>query len=227
MIGGEKVVEEKIITVNDVNYIISSDGHVYSTHNSAKSYYHQEIKQRPNEDGYMIITTGKTGHRRTASVHRMVAEAFIPNPYNLPEVNHIDCDRTNNCIENLEWCTHTDNIYYSIKMGNHISTTDVSGANNPNFGNDTLKRKYAENPELAKENNSRPGGQNGRARTVKLINLATKEELIFDYMRAAAQYLIQNGFTRAVDVDAVLNRISMSAKTGARIYKHFMAEFIN
>ena len=219
--------EERIITVNDVNYIVSDDGHVYSTHNSAKSYYHQEIKQRPNADGYMVITTGKTGGRKTASVHRMVAEAFIPNPNNLPEVNHIDCDRTNNCVENLEWCTHTDNIYYSIKMGNHICTTDISGANNPNFSNDTLKKRYAANPELAKENNRRPGGQNGRACAVRLTNTETKEELPFDYMRSAAQYLIDNGFTRAVDVDAVLNRISKSAKTGVKIYRKFRAEFIN
>jgi hypothetical protein len=175
----------------------------------------------------MVVTTGKTGNRKTASVHRMVAEAFIPNPDNLPEVNHIDCNRTNNCVDNLEWCTHTENIHYSIKMGNHICTTDIRGANNPNFGNNALKKKYAENPELAKENNSRPGGQNGRARAVKLINLEIREEFKFDYMRSAAQYLINNGLTRAIDVDAVMNRISMSAKTGRKIYKKFRAEFIN
>ena len=221
------MIEEKIITINGINYIISSDGHVYSTHNSAISYYHQEIKQRMNADGYMVITTGKTGSRRTTSVHRMVAEAFIPNPNNLPEVNHIDCDRTNNCVENLEWCTHFDNIQYSIKMGNHICTTDISGSNNPNFGNDTLKKKYASNPELAKENNSRPGGKNGRSRAVKLINFETGEELVFDYMRAASRYLIKNGFTRAIDVDAVMNRISMAAKTGVIIYKKIKVKFVD
>lgn len=221
------MVEEKVVTINEVDYIVSSDGHIYSTHNSQRSTYHKEIKQRANVDGYMVITTGKTGTRRMMSVHRIVAEAFVPNPNNLPEVNHIDCNRANNCADNLEWCTHFDNIQYSIKMGNHICTTDISGANNPNFGNDTLKKKYAENPELAKANNSRPGSQNGRARSVKLINSETKEELIFDYMRAAAQYLIKNGFTRAVDVDAVMNRISMAAKTGATIYKKFKVEFIN
>lgn len=161
------------------------------------------------------------------SVHRMVAEAFIPNPNNLQEVNHIDCDRTHNCVENLEWCTHFDNIQYSIKMGNHVCTTYISGSNNPNFGCDTLKRKYAENPELAKINNSRPGGQNGRSRAVKIINSETKEERAFDYMRKASQYLIKNGFTRAIDVDAVMNRISMAAKTGATIYKKLKVEFID
>ena len=120
------MVEERIITVEDIDYIISSDGRVFSTKTSGASYYHKEIKQRLNADGYPQITVGKTGNRRTRSVHRMVAEAFIPNPYNLPEVNHIDCDRTNNHVENLEWCTHVDNIYHSIQMGNHICTTEIS-----------------------------------------------------------------------------------------------------
>jgi hypothetical protein len=219
--------EEKVITVNDINYIVSSDGHVYSMHDSASSSYHQEIKQRQNEDGYMVITTGKTGNRKTESVHRMVATAFIPNPDNLPEVNHKDCDRTNNSVDNLEWCTHFDNVQYAIKMGNHICTRNLNGSNNPNFGNDTLKKKYAANPELAKQNNSRPGCQNGRARAVKLINSDTNDEFLFGYLREASKYLINNGFTRATDVDAVLNRISMAAKTGATIYKRFKVEFIN
>ena len=131
----------------------------------------------------MVITTGKTGRRRLASVHRIVAGAFIPNPYGLPEVNHIDCDRTNNRVDNLEWCTHIDNVHYSIKMGNHICTTDISGANNPNFGNDALKKKYAANPWLSKANNSRPGVKNGRCRKVKLINVENGKEMSFDYTR--------------------------------------------
>ena len=221
------MVEEKVITVRGVEYIVSTDGRVYSTKNCGSSYYHKEISQRLNEDGYPQITVGKNGDRTNYSVHRMVAEAFIPNPNNLPEVNHKDCDRTNNCVENLEWCTHFDNIQYSIKMGNHICTTDLMGSNNPNYGCDTLKKKYAENPELAKINNSRPGSQNGRSRAVKIINSETEEELIFDYMRQASQYLIKNGFTRAVDIDTVMNRISISAKTGITIYKKFKAEFIN
>lgn len=221
------MVEERIITVNEIEYIVSSDGHVYSTHDSARSRYHQEIKQRANADGYMVVTTGKTGHRRLASVHRMVAEAFIENPNHLPEVNHIDCNRTNNCVENLEWCTHIENIQYSIDMGNHISTTDISGPNNPNFGNNALKRKYAENPELAKENNSRPGSQNGRARAIRLINTENNDSISFDYMREASRYLINNGFTRTKDVDSVLTKVSIAAKNGAVIYKKFKAEFIN
>lgn len=55
------MVEEKIITINDVDYIVSYDGHVYSTHNSSSHGCHKEIKQRMNADGYMVIITGKQG----------------------------------------------------------------------------------------------------------------------------------------------------------------------
>ena len=51
------------------------------------------------------------------TIHRLVAEAFIPNPNNLTEVNHIDRNRANNCVENLEWCTHSENMKHSYNLG--------------------------------------------------------------------------------------------------------------
>ena len=49
-------------------------------------------------------------------VHRLVAQTFIPNPDNLPEINHLDCDRANNNVDNLEWCTYSYNNYHMYKM---------------------------------------------------------------------------------------------------------------
>lgn len=61
-----------------------------------------------NGAGYLSISLYKTKSR--AYIHRLVAETFIPNPHNLPQVNHIDCDKSNNCVENLEWISGSANI---------------------------------------------------------------------------------------------------------------------
>ena len=220
------MIEEKIITIKNIDYIVSSDGKVYSTNNCGRAKYHQEISQRINADGYMQITVGKTDNRSQYRVHRMVAEAFIPNPDNLPEVNHKDNNRMNNCVDNLEWCTHAYNVQYAIDSGNHVSTTDITGSNNPNYGNHTLREKYQSNPELAKENQSRPGSQNGRARKIKLCDTIENIEKEFGYMRAAASYLIISGFTNANTVDSVMNRLSICAKSGKKYKNRFYVEFV-
>jgi hypothetical protein len=217
------MVEEKIIMVRGVNYIVSSDGKIYSTNTGGPSYYHKEISQRLNADGYLQITVGKTGNRSQYRVHRMVAEAFIPNSENLPEVNHKDYDRTNNNVDNSEWCTHNDNIVYSAGTGHYSHF----GEDNPNYGNDALRKKYAADPELSKAKNSRPGVKNGRCRKIKLINIESDEEMNFDYTRQAAQYLMDNGFVRANKIDSVSNRITLSIEKNTVFYQKFKAEFID
>lgn len=66
-------------------------------------------------NGYKQVVLSKNGEHRIYRVHRLVAEAFIPNPLRLPEVNHKDEDRTNNNVDNLEWCTHQYNNSYGNK----------------------------------------------------------------------------------------------------------------
>lgn len=67
--------------------------------------------------GYYRTNLAKNGHNHTVKVHRIVAQAFLPNPDNLPEVNHKNGDKTDNRVENLEWCTRSYNIKHSIDLG--------------------------------------------------------------------------------------------------------------
>lgn len=75
------------------------------------------LKQQQNKDGYMYVHLQVNGKQITLFVHRIVLACFRPNPDNLPEVNHINCDPTNNRLDNLEWCTHEYNIAYREKYG--------------------------------------------------------------------------------------------------------------
>lgn len=221
--GDEEMAEERIIEVKGVKYIVSSDGKVYSTNTCGRSYYHKEISQRLNKDGYFQITVGLNENRTQYRVHRMVAEAFIPNPDNLPEVNHKDYDRTNNSVENLEWATHADNMAHSAGTGR----LSHYGEDNPNYGCDTLRKKYSSDPELSKIKNGRPGIANGRCRKVRLINIENGEKIDFDYIRQASQYLIDNELVRAKKIDSISNRITLSIQKDTIFYKKFKAEFID
>ncbi len=75
--------------------------------------YCKPIKKGLRPDGYENATFCNHGKEHTVLIHRIVAEHFIPNPLNLPEVNHIDYDRSNNRVDNLEWCTHESNVKHS------------------------------------------------------------------------------------------------------------------
>lgn len=72
--------------------------------------------QRKTKTGYLIVDLKENGIKRTRYVHRLVAQAFIPNPDELPQINHKDENKQNNCVENLEWCTAAYNNAY----GTHV-----------------------------------------------------------------------------------------------------------
>ena len=75
------------------------------------------MTQVKGSKGYLYVSLSNMDRGRTFTVHRLVAKAFIPNPDNLPCVNHKDEDKFNNNVSNLEWCTAKQNINYSRKAG--------------------------------------------------------------------------------------------------------------
>lgn len=79
----------------------------------------KEIILKPSTitKGYKGITLTKGKKRYPKKVHRLVAEAFIPNPNNKPQINHIDCNKSNNNVNNLEWCTNSENQKHAFKNG--------------------------------------------------------------------------------------------------------------
>lgn len=76
-----------------------------------------EIKTRVNNDGYIEVRLSKDSRTTTTFIHILIAKAFIPNPFNKSEVNHINGIKTDNRIENLEWSTHSENMKHAYKMG--------------------------------------------------------------------------------------------------------------
>lgn len=101
-------------------YRVSNYGRVMSC--NRKSHHGNDLqdkllKQVKTDLGYVIVGLYKEGVRKGRSVHRLVASMFIENPNKLPEVNHINGIKTDNRIENLEWCTRSENLKHCYKMG--------------------------------------------------------------------------------------------------------------
>lgn len=95
------------------NYLISDDGRIYN----ARTMH--EMKGCKQNKGYEKVNLWSlTEHKYKYFLrHRLVAETFIPNPDDLPEVNHKDGNKENNSVQNLEWVTHKENVHHSIKTG--------------------------------------------------------------------------------------------------------------
>ena len=99
----------KTLSLSD--YTITKNGEIINNRNGKK------LKPQPNGKGYLRISIGG----KLQFVHRLVAEKYIPNPENKPQVNHKDGNKLNNSVENLEWVSNMENRQHAVKNLLHLS----------------------------------------------------------------------------------------------------------
>lgn len=107
--------------IQKTHYSVSNDGEVRNDETG-------KILKQQMRHMYFAVRLYNSGKNKLYNVHRLVAEAFIPNPDNLPQVNHKDENKANNCIENLEWCDGKYNCNYGLrnrKIGDKVKKATV------------------------------------------------------------------------------------------------------
>lgn len=190
--------EYKEIDYYGTKVLVSKNGDVIWNGKMRNIYY--------NTDGYSMCAIKVPNYGwRGVSVARLVAMAYIPNPDNLPEVNHKDYNRTNANVNNLEWITHADNIRYS-----KVNRPDISGCKNPNYGNHKLSERYAKDKELSKQKQGRPGLQNGRCRKIAMYKNGVLVQN-FNYIVECCKYF-QNSLGTKSSLDAIRGGIDRSIR---------------
>lgn len=113
----EKEVWEPILMPNVGGfYLISTHGRVKNKHGLIR-------KQSKNRRGYFAVTFKNKGVSKRAEIHRLVAWHFINNKEGYPVVNHIDSDKENNNLSNLEWCTYQQNTHHAAANGRFINNS--------------------------------------------------------------------------------------------------------
>lgn len=122
--------EEQWINIYNNLYAVSNLGNVKAnerkvqTKTGIRHYKERILKPEITADGHLRVVLCEAGIKKRVFVHKLVAEAFIPNPNNLPIINHKDENPANNCVENLEWCTIAYNNAYNNR---HQRIGDAEG----------------------------------------------------------------------------------------------------
>lgn len=107
---------EGLYQVSNLGRIKSLDRKVKGKNGIVQSLHGKILSLQFDKDRYYMVILSKNGKETDHKVHRLVAQAFIPNPYHYPEVNHKDENKQNNRVDNLEWCTAKYNTNYGTAM---------------------------------------------------------------------------------------------------------------
>ena len=144
-------------------YLISSHGRVIGvgTYNTCKKGELISLHKKNGRNGYMQARFYDEGRARTIEIHTLVAKAFISNPNNLPMVNHIDEDKTNNHVENLEWCDNLYNIRYSNAKAVDVYTKEGEFVETLEAVSDAAKKYNTDTTNISRCCKSQYGTCNG------------------------------------------------------------------
>ena len=107
---------ERLYQISNLGNVKSLDRYIINK-NGDKQYFPGKYLTQGISDNYLKVTLSKSNKQRTFRVHILVARAFIPNPENKPEVNHMDGNKQNNRVDNLEWNTRSENELHAYKNG--------------------------------------------------------------------------------------------------------------
>ena len=128
---------EGLYEVSNLGRVRSVDRYYYRLHKG------KVLSLSKNANGYLKVVLSCNGKCKTIKVHRIVAEAFLPNPDNLPQVNHKDEDKTNNSVDNLEWCNAKYNLSYGTRK-DKVRDTNIKNGYWTGLSEKEYKRKYWE-----------------------------------------------------------------------------------
>lgn len=110
---------ENLYQVSNLGNIKSIGRMNYDINTKKVVFLKKEMPLKPflNHKGYKMVKLQKNKNKKTISIHRLVAQTFIDNPNNLPQVNHINGNKQDNRVENLEWCDNTYNYREAVRLG--------------------------------------------------------------------------------------------------------------
>lgn len=108
---------EGLYVVSNTGKIKSIDRYITDKNGKIKFTHGRIIKVRSQNSGYNVLRLCKNGKKPAFTVHRIVAETFIPNPENKPYTNHKDGNKQNNRVSNLEWVTPSENMRHAVDTG--------------------------------------------------------------------------------------------------------------